>query len=106
MKPRVAVLKLFSLLLLTIIIGACGSSANTGQVELTLASESELPDFVRDAPPQVKEAYRFAIANPEALSKFPCYCGCGAMGHQNNLQCYIKEVHADGSIEFENHAFG
>jgi hypothetical protein len=76
------------------------------QEQLTLAPESALPDFVRDAAPQVQEAYRFAIANPEVLSKFPCYCGCGAMGHQNNLQCYIKEIRADGSIEFENHAFG
>lgn len=76
------------------------------QEQLTLAPESALPDFARDAAPQVQEAYRFAIANPEVLSKFPCYCGCGAMGHQNNLQCYIKEIRADGSIEFENHAFG
>ena len=99
-------MRIILLLVATIIVGACGSSANTGQVELTLASESVLPDFVRDAPPQVKEAYRFAIANPDVLSKIPCYCGCGAMGHQNNFQCYVKEVRADGSIEFENHAFG
>ena len=106
MKPHFVILKIVPLLLLTVIIGACGSSANTSQVELTLAPESALPDFVRAAPSQVKEAYRFAIANPHVLSKFPCYCGCGAMGHQNNLQCYIKEVRADGSIEFEQHAFG
>ena len=86
--------------------GACSGSSGTAQAELVLAPESALPDFVQDAPPQVKEAYRFAIANPDVLSAFPCYCGCGAMGHQNNLQCYIKEVRADGSIEFENHAFG
>jgi hypothetical protein len=92
------------LLALTVIISACSGSA--GQVELKLAPESALPDFVQNAAPQVKEAYRFAIANPEVLSAFPCYCGCGAMGHQNNLQCYIKQVRADGSIEFENHAFG
>ena len=106
MKPRFIILMIISLLALTMIFGGCGSSAETTQVELTLASESTLPDFVSDAPPQVKEAYRFAIANPDVLSKFPCYCGCGAMGHQNNLQCYIKEVGADGSIAFENHAFG
>jgi hypothetical protein len=43
-------------------------------VELTLASESMLPDFVRDTPPQVQEAYRFAIANPDVLKYIPCYC--------------------------------
>lgn len=78
----------------------------TAPVELTLAPESALPDFVHDAAPQVKEAYRFAIANPEVLKKFPCYCGCGAMGHRHNLDCYIKEFKPDGSIIFENHAFG
>ncbi len=102
MKPGFVLVSFIILLAVAVVAGACGST----DVELTLAPESELPDFVQDAPPQVKEAYRFAIANPDVLSAFPCYCGCGAMGHQNNLQCYIKEVKADGSIEFENHAFG
>lgn len=56
------------------------SSPQAASVEITLAPESALPDFVQDAAPQVKEAYRFAIANPEVLRQFPCYCGCGAMG--------------------------
>jgi len=106
MKPSFTVLSLIILLMVAVVAGACSDSPNSAQADLTLAPESELPDFVRDAAPQVKEAYRFAIANPDVLSAFPCYCGCGAMGHQNNLQCYIKEVRADGSIEFENHAFG
>jgi len=94
------------LTLAVLFVSACASPGGTAQPELTLAPESALPGFVQDAPPQVKEAYRFAIANPDVLSDFPCYCGCGAIGHQNNLQCYIKEVGSDGSIEFENHAFG
>ena len=106
MKPGFAVLSVIILLAVAVVTGACSGSTGSNGVDLTLAPESALPDFVRDAAPQVKEAYRFAIANPDVLSAFPCYCGCGAMGHQNNLQCYIKEVKADGSIEFENHAFG
>jgi len=102
MKPGFALLSFIILLAVAVVVGACGSA----EAELSLAPESELPDFVQDAPPQVKEAYRFAIANPDVLSAFPCYCGCGAMGHQNNLQCYIKDIRADGSMEFENHAFG
>jgi len=94
------------LTLIVLVVSACASPGAPPQAELSLAPESALPDFVKDAPPQVKEAYRFAIANPEVLSAFPCYCGCGAVGHQNNLQCYIKEVRPDGSVEFENHAFG
>ncbi len=106
MKPRFVVWPILLLLGLVSIAASCAGSAATTPVELTLAPESALPDFVKDAPPQVKEAYRFAIANPDVLSAFPCYCGCGAVGHQNNLQCYIKAVRSDGSIEFENHAFG
>lgn len=104
-KPHSSmVLGLFLLLVLSA-LSACANSTR-GQRELTLAPESALPDFVQDAPPQVQEVYRFAIANPEVLQQYPCYCGCGAMGHKNNLDCYIKEFRADGSIEFENHAFG
>jgi hypothetical protein len=98
-------ISLILLLLLTFgALSACDSEPQAGEV-LQLAPESALPDFVQDAPPQVKEAYRFAIANPDVLSAFPCYCGCGAMGHENNLDCYIKDRQPDGSIVFENHAF-
>ena len=94
------------LLTLLVSVSACGSPGGSGQAELAMAPESALPDFVRAAPPQVKEAYRFAIANRELLSAFPCYCGCGSVGHKNNLECYVKSVRPDGSLEFEDHAFG
>jgi len=94
------------LLALTVGASACGSPAASAGQTLTLAPESALPDFVQDAPSQVKEAYRFAIANPDVLTFIPCYCGCGAVGHKSNLQCYIKATRPDGSIEFDNHAFG
>ncbi len=70
-----------------------------------LAPESALPARVRAAPPAVREAYRFAIANREILSQIPCYCGCGAV-HQNNYQCYIKAVNADGSFVFDDMSLG
>jgi hypothetical protein len=88
---------------LALVLSACSGSDENG---FALAPESALPQFARNAPPQVKEAYQFAIANPEVLEAFPCYCGCGNMGHENNLDCYIKQVRADGTIDFENHAFG
>jgi hypothetical protein len=96
------VLLLVGLMLST---GACGGEGESKNA-YELAPESALPQFAFSAPPQVQEAYRFAIANPDILSAFPCYCGCGAMGHQNNLDCYIKEIYPDGTLEFENHAFG
>lgn len=106
MKPPLAFSLALLLLAATVVIGACGQATTPSQGNLKLAPESALPDFVQEAAPPVKEAYRFAIANPDVLSVFPCYCGCSTMGHQNNRQCYIKEIRADGSMEFENHAFG
>ena len=105
-KRRCLVFPTLFFLAMTLVASACGGSSASSAQEFSLAPESALPDFVRDAPPQVKEAYRFAIANPDILSAFPCYCGCGAMGHESNRDCYIKEIRADGSIEFENHALG
>jgi hypothetical protein len=103
MKRRSIILLALPLVMLVSGLSGCSGS---DEKAFTLAPESALPEFAKNAPAQVKEAYRFAIANPEVLEAFPCYCGCANMGHENNLDCYIKQVHADGTIEFENHAFG
>lgn len=94
------------MLTMALLLAGCGESSTAGAGKLTLAPESALPEFVRGAPPQVKEAYRFAIANPDVLRAFPCYCGCGSVGHKSNLDCYIKTIRPDGSIEFDDHSFG
>jgi hypothetical protein len=54
----------------------------------------------------VQEAYRFALGNPEILEQVPCYCGCGAIGHRSNYQCYLKGIGPDGAPQFDNHALG
>ncbi len=71
----------------------------------TLAPESVLPPNFKNAPPNVREAYRFAIANRDVLRQIPCYCGCGDQ-HRSNADCYIKEVKADGKVEFDLMSFG
>ena len=70
----------------------------------TLAPDSALPANLRKAPPTVREAYRFAIANRDVLQQIPCYCGCGGE-HQSNAECYIKEVRPDGQIDFDQMSF-
>jgi hypothetical protein len=70
-----------------------------------MAPESALPEGARKAPPKVREAYRFAIANREILSQIPCYCGCGAE-HKSDADCFIKEVRPDGSIVFDGMSLG
>jgi len=46
------------------------------------------------AQPDVAEAYRFALENPQdVLSVVKCYCGClkNSAGHKNNRDCFINE---------------
>ena len=83
------------------ILSGCGAADSAGQ-----PSASNLPDFVRDAPSAVKEAYQYAAMHPDELTKYPCYCGCGKMGHTSNRSCYIKDIAANGSITFDDHAAG
>jgi hypothetical protein len=94
------------LLLLGMLLAGCGagetSRARDGDTgTIALAPAEGLPDYVQDAPPQVQEAYRFALANPEVLAQIPCYCGCNTQGHMNNLDCYVVP-NTDG--EYEPHA--
>ena len=98
-------LLLFAVILsVALVMSACGGGSSGQQVKL--APVSELPTELANAPVQVREAYQFAIANQGYLSNFPCYCGCGAVEHKSNLDCYIREVRPDGSIVFDDHAFG
>lgn len=87
--------------LVLVLLSACGGGSAR---RIELAPASALSPDIRETAPQVQEAYRFVIANPELVSQFPCYCGCGPMGHQNNYDCYVQDVLEDGSIVFEPHA--
>jgi len=64
------------------------------------------PDVVARAPVAVREAYAFAVANEPTLQWIPCYCGCGAQGHQSNFDCYVQEVRAGGWIVLDAHGLG
>jgi hypothetical protein len=82
-------------------------SACTSAAELKLAPESALPSFLTTAAPRVREAYRFAVANPEALKTVPCFCGCGKMGHTSNLSCFVQNAGTNWeTITFDEHAAG
>ena len=104
-SPR-PLLVLIAGVFIVLAVGGC-SSGNQATREINLAPLSQMPDYVQTAPSNVQEAYRFAAANPDILKQMPCYCGCGKMGHQSNLACYVKTVNADGSVaEFDSHAEG
>jgi hypothetical protein len=73
---------------------------------LKMASVNVLPAEVKAAPVSVREAYQFAVANPDILGVIPCYCGCGPVGHTSNYACYISAVEDDGTITFDSHSLG
>jgi hypothetical protein len=62
------------------------------------------PGYVRTADARTQEAYAFAIARPDIADWMPCYCGCVAMDHRNNTDCYL-EPRAEGMpVVFDEHA--
>ena len=87
------------------LLSACGSSDGSTAHEIQMAPLSKMSMEVQSAPLSVREAYQFAVANPDALQNVPCYCGCGAAGHTSNYSCYVKEENASG-ITFDQHALG
>ncbi len=86
-------------------LAAVGCAANPTH-DLKMAAMNVLPAKMQSAPTRVREAYQFAVANPDALKNVPCYCGCGAIGHTSNYACYVKEAKADGTVVFDEHALG
>lgn len=95
MKIPFRKLSFLFLLLLLSLLTAC--SAQAGQI---------LPEFIQNAPPRVQEAYHFAHEHPEMLVNQPCYCGCGPMGHLNNLDCFIQSFDEVGNVIWDSHASG
>jgi len=60
------------------------------------------PDYVLNAPPEVKELYEFQVTHGDLMRWMPCFCGCGqTAGHRSNRDCYIRRVNPDGSAVFD-----
>ena len=72
-----------------------------GEVEAMMAAR---PAFVQSAGTRTREAYAFAIARPDVTDWMPCYCGCVAMDHRNNTDCYLKPRMAGATATFDEHA--
>ncbi|HML24525.1 MAG TPA: PCYCGC motif-containing (lipo)protein [Aggregatilinea sp.] len=100
MRPLTRLMSVVLLLVTGLILAGCGGSADEAP------AVAALPDWVMSAPTRVREAYEYAVTNPEELAKYPCYCGCGAMGHTSNLSCYVQDIAPDGTITYDSHATG
>jgi len=53
---------------------------------------------------RTEEAYRYAMQHPLILQWMPCYCGCEAMDHRSNLDCFLRPRMGGTAIQFEEHA--
>lgn len=55
----------------------------------------------------VRATYDFAAQHPDVLKFVPCYCGCGAQGHNANESCFVARRDAKGNVlEWDTHGFG
>ncbi len=100
MRVSRLVLRVLFLVLAMVIVAGCSSAGAPA------AKMASMPDFLSAAPQTVKDAYAYAAAHQDELAKYPCYCGCGSMGHTSNLSCYVKSVAPDGAITYDDHASG
>ena len=111
--PAQACLLIIAMLITGSVAAACTGDHSTAPSATTHASMSTMSDAqaaawaVRPAythtTARTEEAYQYAMEHHAVLQWMPCYCGCGAMGHGSNLDCYVKPS-SDGQITFEEHA--
>ncbi|MBI2908369.1 MAG: hypothetical protein HYX92_12035 [Chloroflexi bacterium] len=95
--------------LLLLAISGCASTEHrpvTGKAARPYArvdpAQITLPSYVTS---EVRDAYEYALTNPDKLRYMPCYCGCGlTAGHKSNLDCYFAGVDEEGKVAFTDHA--
>jgi hypothetical protein len=87
-----------TLVIITLLVFSACSTPAASQTPLVL------PDYVTDAPLEVRQSYEYAVAHPDHLETVPCYCGCHRIGHTSALGCFVGERAADVTITFDAHA--
>src|SRR5205814_462943 len=80
------------------LVGCVDESSLTGSSLIAKPALNQWPKEFWDAAPEVQDAYRFALANPDVLKYIPCYCGCVNQGMTSNHDCYVKESRTDGTF--------
>jgi hypothetical protein len=85
--------------------GAAPMSTMQGDMPMAgaKAAWAARPTYVRTSA-VTEEAYAYAMQHPQIVQWMPCYCGCEAMGHGSNLDCYFKHGQPGDTAVFEEHA--
>lgn len=63
---------------------------------------SELPAYATKTP-QLAALYRWAAAHRKELQFIPCTCGCDALGHRSNWNCFAKAEPSPGKYVWDDH---
>lgn len=109
---KLIVLTVF-ILIASILAAGCGNKEEAGGVhrmpngdlQETTASLSALPAFLNGQSQEIRLVYQLAGQVHDTLDWIPCYCGCGqSAGHKSNRDCFIREVKADGTVVWDDHA--
>ncbi len=98
-----------SLLLAGTALVGCSGQQGQGRPDgdlLAWPADDRWPDRFWREPAEVREAYRFAAANPDVLRWMPCFCGCGEWGHTSNARCYEQQIRDDGSVLLDPMSYG
>ena len=82
---------------------APGGSTADGIAADAAATWVARPAYVR-SDSRTEEAYEYAMYHPQVIEWMPCYCGCAAMDHRSNLDCYYKPAIPGGPTQYEEHA--
>jgi len=77
--------------------------AHAGIPAVVPASHGHLPSQVVQASELTQVSYQAAVDFPAVLAAVPCTCGCDALGHASNLDCYIHDIAGNGTILFDTH---
>jgi hypothetical protein len=84
---------------------AARSSASPEPALLARPDRNIWPLQYRQAPAAVQTAYAFAAAHHDVLTYIPCFCGCGAQGHRNNYDCFVRSQGTGGAVILDPHGF-
>ena len=91
-------------LMASLVAGCAGSSTPESEHDFAMASLDAMPIDMRSAPDRARQAYQLSAGNPDIFIQIPCYCGCSAMGHTSNYDCYVSGANGDGTLTYDPHA--
>lgn len=84
--------------------GATGTSKPGTVAEVPGAGP--IPDWLKNADPDIIADYAWAAQHYEELQYIPCYCGCGSVGHTSNATCYFRYDKNGKILGWDAHALG